>query len=307
MKTNRRRMFLLRLQAALIAAFIIVGTCIFVYPATADWFSSINHTGVLRVYEHTVNGKTAKDREQALSEARAYNASLGRNTLEDPFTNDGKGRDKVPTSEAKRYLSLLNPGDDGVMAEISIPTIGVDLPIYHGTAEQTLANGIGHLYGTALPVGGSGTHAVLTGHSGYAQSKLFTDVDKLNKGDTFDIHVEGQTLRYQVDQITTVLPDDLSALQTVPGKDYVSLVTCTPIGVNSHRLLVRGVRVPSSPAANTQQPSLSANTGVAFPWWALALLVALAVGWWIVANCEPPVARKHIRVYHAHTREREYA
>ena len=291
-----RRTVWLRVQAVIIALLIVVGAGVALYPYAADWFSALNHTGVLRVYEGTVGGQNDAGRRRALAAAHAYNAQLVRNTFEDPFTGDGKGRNTVPTAEAKRYLSLLNPAGDGVMAEIDIPTINVDLPVYHGTAEEVLAKGAGHLYGTSLPVGGSGTHAVLTGHSGYPQATLFTHLEKLSKGDTFDIHVEGETLRYQVDQIKTVLPTDLSALQTVPGKDYVTLVTCTPIGVNTHRLLVRGTRIPyvAPPAAHT--PPYPVRPSVPFPWWALGMVAALTLGWWIVANAVPPdPPRRHAR------------
>ena len=143
------------------------------------------------------------------------------------------------------YLEVLNT--DGIMGRLTIPKIGVDLPIYHGSSEESLQKGVGHIESTSLPIGGEYRHAVLTGHRGLPNAELFTRLDELTVGDTFYIHVLDRTLAYQVDQITTVEPDEMETLRAVPGEDYVTLVTCTPYGVNTHRLLVRGTRVPYTP------------------------------------------------------------
>ena len=145
---------------------------------------------------------------------------------------------------AESYNELLNLHGSGLMGYVEIPKIDVNLPIYHGTSEEVLQKGIGHLVGSSLPIGGEGFHSVLTGHSGLAGAKLFSDLDQLVPGDTFFLHILGETLAYEVTEINTVLPYETELLLAVPGEDLCTLVTCTPYGVNSHRLLVRGSRVP---------------------------------------------------------------
>jgi sortase A len=157
------------------------------------------------------------------------------------------------------------------MARIRIPAIDVDLPVFHGTADATLARGIGHLYGSALPVGGPGTHAVLTGHNGFVQATLFDDIDQLTDGDTIVVSVAGEDLYYEVDQTLTVLPDEADALRQEPGHDYLTLVTCTPTGVNTHRLLVRAERVEAPSEEQTRSIIADDTASAGFPWWALAI------------------------------------
>ena len=191
--------------------------------------------------EETVAGWPYPQAENELKDARAYNrdlASHGQYILgeaKDPFTQT-----KGSVSD-KRYLSMLNAGE-GVMGSVSIPRIGVDLPIYHGTSESTLELGAGHLYGSSLPVGGKGTHAVITGHRGLVKALMFTRLDELKKGDSFYIKVMGETLGYKVDRVSVIEPSDVSRLKIVRGEDRVTLMTCTPYGVNTHRLLVSGLR-----------------------------------------------------------------
>lgn len=175
------------------------------------------------------------------------------------------------------YAQQLTVG--GVMAYVDIPKINVYLPVQHGTDADTLERAVGHVVGTSLPVGGSSTHAVLSAHSGMASSKLFSDIDQLTEGDTFYIHVLGDTLAYKVDAIHTVLPTDTSLLQIEDGKDYVTLVTCTPFGINTHRLLVRGHRIPYTPeqatAAAAEKPAASS--------WTQHYLTGLGIGLGAVA------------------------
>ena len=147
----------------------------------------------------------------------------------------------------KEYESLLSVLDDGMMGYVEIPAIHVNVPIYHYTSEEVLAKGVGHLYGTSLPVGGENTHSVITGHTGLMDAMIFTDLDKVQKGEYFEIHVLNETIYYEVDEIQVVLPDELNYLSIEEGEDLVTLVTCTPYGVNSHRLLVRGHRVYEIP------------------------------------------------------------
>ncbi len=175
------------------------------------------------------------------------------------------------------YAQQLTVG--GVMAYVDIPKINVYLPVQHGTDADTLERAVGHVVGTSLPVGGSSTHAVLSAHSGMASSKLFSDIDQLTEGDTFYIHVLGDTLAYRIDAINTVLPTDTSLLQIEDGKDYVTLVTCTPFGVNTHRLLVRGHRVPYVP----EQEATAAAEKPAASSWTQHYLTGLGIGLSVVA------------------------
>ena len=175
------------------------------------------------------------------------------------------------------YAQQLTVG--GVMAYVDIPKINVYLPVQHGTDVDTLERAVGHVVGTSLPVGGSSTHAVLSAHSGLASSKLFSDIDQLTEGDVFYIHVLGDTLAYEVDSIHTVLPTDTSLLQIEDGKDYVTLVTCTPFGVNTHRLLVRGHRIPYTP----EQEATAAAEKPAASSWTQHYLIGLGIGLGVVA------------------------
>lgn len=178
------------------------------------------------------------EKEQMLADARAYNQEmLGNIDLIDPFS-------QTNTEIDERYQNLLNVDGSGMMGYIRIPKIKVELPIYHGTSETVLQAGVGHFWGTSLPVGGESTHTVLTGHRGLPTKTLFTNMDKLKVGDIFYIKVLGETLAYQIDQILTVLPEETEALSIEPGQDYATLVTCTPYAINTHRLLVRGERIP---------------------------------------------------------------
>ena len=191
--------------------------------------------------------------EDALAAARAYNAKLARSGQPvlgeaiDPFSaaqggSRAKGEDSA-ASKDKEYQSLLDSGDE-VMGTIKIPKISVNLPIYHGTSQTALASGAGHLYGSSLPVGGDGTHSVITGHRGLVNAMMFTRLDEMKTGDFFYIEVMGETLGYEVDRITVINPDDTSQLKIVPGEDRVTLMTCTPYGVNTQRLLIFGHREP---------------------------------------------------------------
>ncbi|MCL2464296.1 MAG: class C sortase, partial [Micrococcales bacterium] len=169
------------------------------------------------------------------------------------------------------YNTLLNVDGTGLMGVLRIPRIRLSLPIYHGTSQQELDRGVGHLYGSSLPVGGAGTHAVLTGHSGVPQSTLFTGVHDLKLGDIMQVQILDEVLTYQVDQIKVVDPDNTTDLQRTPGKDYLTLVTCTPIGVNSQRLLVRGIRIPTPESATSQALAVQSTPMPGFPWWTLGM------------------------------------
>ena len=201
--------------------------------------------------------------------AREYNARLADNqgVIGDGFSEDDE-RDE-------EYESLLNPYETGMMGYIQIPKIDVELPIYHGTKESVLQVGIGHLKNTSLPVGGDATHAVLTGHRGLPSRMLFTDLDQMKNGDIFYIKILGENFAYEVDQIQTVLPEETEGLQIVEGQDSITLITCTPYGVNTHRLLVRGHRVPYEEAIQMEPDEV--DRGIKVPFEVKVLLIGLGI------------------------------
>ncbi len=214
----------------------LAGCALLAYPTVSQWWNARHQSNVVADYASQVEDLDDEAVEQELRRARTYNRDLTDVVaLTDPFVSEG-------TVDTTEYNSLLQATDDGVMGYIEIPKIHVLLPIYHGTSTEVLAKGVGHLPETSLPVGGESTHAVLAGHSGMSSARLFTDLPKLAEGDVFYIHVYDRTLTYTVDQIKTVTPTDTKDLTIVSGQDYVTLVTCVPVTVNSHRLLVRGTR-----------------------------------------------------------------
>lgn len=208
------------------------------YPFLADYLFENRQDSIITAYESAVDDAQDEELEEMLDAARQYNESLlnGNVELHDPFTESVIGYDE------EDYYALLNLDGTGIMGYISIPCINVYLPIYHGTEEEVLESGVGHLEGSSLPIGGEGTHTVLTGHTGLSSAKLFTDLTLLEEGDVFFLTVLGEKIAYEVDQILVVEPSDTSALQIESGMDYCTLLTCTPYGINTHRLLVRGKR-----------------------------------------------------------------
>ena len=212
---------------------LVTGLFLLLYPSFSDWWNSWVQTKLISNYNEVVAKLDTEDYTALWDSARAYNGDLwGRNN---PYL--------LEESQRERYNGLLNPAGDGIMGYVQIPDIDVALPIYHGTDELVLQTAIGHLDWTSLPVGGAGTHCVISGHRGLPSARLFTDLDKVMVGDVFMLHVLDETLTYEVDQIRIVEPDETDELQLQAGKDLCTLVTCTPYGVNSHRLLVRGHRV----------------------------------------------------------------
>lgn len=221
----------------LISAVLFLSGCgMLLYPTISNWLSSRHQSELYVAYTDQVAELDDGDAEAELERARDYNDQLADQVklVSDPF-RDGN-------ADASEYASLLNVTPAGVMGYVEIPSIGVFLPIYHGVSNDILMKGVGHLPETSMPVGGPSTHAVLAGHSGMSGARLFTDLPKLREGDVFYIHVYDRDLTYTVDQVKKVAPTNTSELQIVDGEDYVTLVTCVPVGVNSHRLLVRGKR-----------------------------------------------------------------
>lgn len=241
---------------------LIVGFCvgliISLYPLISNIYSRRNQIQVINDYTEDIKEIDTKQIAKELELANAYNRKLNQTiVLTDPF--DPSAIDMADDV----YYDILNYTDDGVMAYINIPKIDVNLPIYHGTDSEHMLKGVGHLVGTSFPVGGVDTHAVLSAHSGLSTAELFTNLADLKKGDLFYIHVLDDVLAYEVDKINVVKPDETNDLKIVPGQDYVTLVTCTPYGINSHRLLVRGHRVEYNPDLEKQE-SKKANNDVWF-------------------------------------------
>lgn len=212
---------------------LIAGLSLMLYPTFSDWWNSQHQSRAISSYTSTVAQLTETDYSAYWDAANAYNQTLWNKT----------NRFYMSDEDRVAYEQVLNVSDIGIIAYIEIPKMDCRLPVYHGTSDVVLQVAIGHVEGSSLPVGGAGTHCVLSGHRGLPSAKLFTNLDKLEIGDTFMLHVLGDILTYQVDQILVVLPEDVSALALEENADLCTLITCTPYGVNSHRLLVRGHRI----------------------------------------------------------------
>ena len=223
----------------LLILILLIGLSLMLYPSFADWWNSFHSSRAIASYEEQVANIDDAQYEELWDAARDYNQSL----LHRP--NDFLLSDE----QQEIYKSLLDIGGNGIMGYIEIPMIDVMLPIYHGTKESVLQIAVGHLDWTSLPVGGAGSHCVLSGHRGLPSARLFTDLDKLKVGDVFMLHVLNEILTYEIDQILIVEPQDTDPLLIEPGKDLCTMITCTPYGINSHRMLVRGHRIESQEEA----------------------------------------------------------
>lgn len=233
-----------KISGVLFGLMFLLGFAILIYPTVSNQWNTYRQNQLISSYEELIGKMAEEDFTKEWEKANAFNDTIIHNNIfGDVFGENG---DDIKNTE---YWQILNVGNDGVMGYVSIPKINVKLSIYHGTADDVLQTGIGHLNGTKLPIGGESTHSVLAAHRGLPSARLFTDIDQLERGDMFYVHVLDETLAYQVDQILDMVDKDDSetlqkALQIEEGQDYVTLFTCTPYGVNSHRLLVRGTRVP---------------------------------------------------------------
>ena len=251
----------------LAAACFVVALGLLFYPLIGEWMNEKYHSDVETTYTAAIEKTSDTALAAQRQAAEQYNAMLANAAM----ISEG-GASAPPLA----YEEQLTVG--GVMCYVEIPKIDVYLPVQHGTDAKTLEHAVGHVAGTSLPVGGSSTHAVLSAHSGMSGAKLFSDIELLETGDIFYIHVLGGTLAYQVDNIATVLPTDTSLLQIEDGRDYVTLVTCTPFGVNTHRLLVRGHRIPYEPEKATEA---AAQTVVSS--WTRHYLTGLGIGFGVAA------------------------
>ena len=253
----------------LIGVIALGGIGLMGYPLLSNYLYEKNQADLAAFYEELAENMSPEERSDQWEKCDEYNRGLltGETFLTDPFGGEQSSTD------GSLYDSLLNLRGDGSMGSIEIPNIAGTLIIYHGTGEDALQKGAGHLHGTSLPVGGLGTHCVLSAHTGLSGKKLFTNLDQMKKGDVFYLTILGEKLAYKVDKISVVLPYETDELKIVPDEDYVTLITCTPYGINSHRLLVRGTRIPYEEAErieNEQQKGIST--------WVLMYLKAVLVG-----------------------------
>lgn len=266
MKSSKKRKMTIKDIIRLLV--LVVAFAVLLYPTVSSYVNEKNGSKVVSNYDAESVRLSNAEKEKMLEDARAYNKEMLSNIdLIDPFSQGEKSLDA-------RYESLLNIDGSGMMGYIRIPKIKVEIPIYHGTSESVLQAGVGHFWGTSLPVGGESTHTVLTGHRGLPTKTLFTNMDKLVKGDVFYIKVLDETLAYKVDQILTVLPEETEALSIVPGQDYATLVTCTPYAINTHRLLVRGHRIPYEEAVKIEK---NTSTGIELSFTTKVLIVTLGI------------------------------
>lgn len=222
-----------RLSTILLILIFLIGLSLLLYPTVSDYWNSLHQSRAIAEYAEQVANLDDDLYEGLWAAAQRYNETL----------LDKADRYDMTEEERAEYESLLNVSGNGIIGYIEIPMIQCSLPIYHGTEESVLQIAVGHIEGSSLPTGGAGTHCVLSGHRGLPSAKLFTDLDKLREGDTFLLRVLDEILTYEVDQILIVEPQDTAALEIVEGQDYCTLVTCTPYGINTHRLLVRGHRI----------------------------------------------------------------
>ena len=264
------------LSTLLLVAVFLLGVCILLYPTASDFWNSLHLTRAIGAYEDALAGMTRRDYDAAFQQAEDYNRALA--ALDAPMSEYQSLSDA-----GMDYEEILNINGVGIMGYIDIDAIGVELPIYHGTSPDVLNVAVGHLEGSSLPIGGEGSHCVLSAHRGLPSARLFTDLDQLQEGDTFTITVLDRLLTYEIDQILIVEPEQVDALAITPGEDYCTLVTCTPYGINTHRLLVRGKRVENArekahvyvPADMVQIDPLVVTPAVAAPMLAILLVFLL--------------------------------
>ena len=271
-----------KISGILFGLLFLVGFGILTYPTISDQWNTYRQSRLISSYQSTVQEMTPEDFTQEWEAAQQFNSTLTQNDIYGDVFSDDEG-DLKDTE----YWKVLNISGDGVMGYLSIPKINIKLSIYHGTSDEVLQTGVGHLNGTKLPIGGESTHSVLAAHRGLPSARLFTDIDQLEKGDMFYIHVLDETLAYQVDQILDMVDKDdhetlEKALQIEEGKDQVTLFTCTPYGVNSHRLLVRGTRVPYTGEEDATATPVDTMLKAVQNYYMLYLILGLAITFLII-------------------------
>lgn len=251
----------------LLVLMLFIGVCGLLYPSVSQYWNTKTQTRAVENYREILDSLKPEDYEAYFQEAEKYNTELSE--LSAPL---------LDYSKIKGYNNILNISGNGIMGYVSIPKLGVELPLYHGISAEVLNIACGHLEGTSLPIGGESTHSVLSAHRGLPHAKLFTELDKMEIGDTFTITVLDRTVTYQVDQIKVVRPNETDDVQIVPGEDLCTLLTCTPYGVNSHRLLVRGTRIENAaPVLHVTSNAYRIDSLVATPVVAAPILLILLI------------------------------
>ncbi len=263
-----------------VAGLVTLGLAVGLYPSAAAWTNAVNQASIIADARQDLAGLEPTASEQ-LRRAGEYNAALTAGVRLDAGGNIPVGTGTLDRS-ALEYRDLLTAGPDGLMGRVRIPGIDVDLPVYHGTSEATLLRGAGHLEGTHLPIGGVGTRAVITAHRGLANATMFTDLDRVAEGDVITVETLGQVSVYSVISIQVIEPDDTRSLRAEPGRDLLTLVTCTPLGINTHRIIVTGERITPTPPEEVD--ALRGEISAAgFPWWSVVGLGGVgAVGAYVV-------------------------
>lgn len=271
-----------KISNILFGLLFLIGFGVLVYPTVADQWNTYRQNRLISNYEKAVEELTEEDFTEEWAKAKAFNDTLTKNDLYGDVFGEDDGE-----LQSTEYWKILNVAQDGVMGYVSIPKINVKSSIYHGTGDKVLQTGIGHLNGTKLPIGGESTHSVLAGHRGLPTARLFTDIDQMKKGDMFYIHILDEVLAYQVDQILDMVDKDdhetlEKALQIEEGKDQVTLFTCTPYGVNSHRLLVRGTRVPYNGEEEVETSAVESMLKTVQNYYMIYLILGLSVTFLII-------------------------
>ena len=269
----------------------LVGLSILLYPMISNAWNEYRDSKLISKYSSSVaSDDKAENIDKMWKAAESYNEQIRQESVPDAFSI----RDGLTDST---YESLLNLNGDGMMGYVEVPVIDVSIPIYHYTTDESLEKGAGHLFGSSLPVGGKNTHCVLSAHRGLPSAKMFTDLNLVEKGDIFYLHVLGKTLAYEVDQIQTVLPEETESLAITKGEDYVTFVTCTPYAVNTHRILVRGHRVSVEAAKEIRKTEQKAKgiTNPSTPMLVLCVVAGLLIAGIIVAAVNFVQNRKHRR------------
>lgn len=264
---------------------ILLGVSIALYPQAASWFAQREQSRIIALMQEDMEKPPYDDPvvvNAELDTARAYNDALASGAIFEANTNVATGQGET-ANDIFDYDQIINTDGNGVMGRIRYDALTIDLPIYHGTSEETLKRGVGHLEGTSLPVGGVGTRSVLTAHRGLPEATLFNDLDKAKVGDVFSVSVLGEVLSYAVVEVQTVEPDQTEEILADPDRDLMTLVTCTPLGINSHRILVTGERIIPTPVGQVDAAAALPDIP-GFPWWAVfelsTVVILSAVVWW---------------------------
>ena len=276
---RKRRKRNKKIKYLIMLILFLIGAGIFLYPTISDMWNQYRNVRLITEYDTSVTDLSKSEYARLWKEAKEYNAEHPVNSIVDAFDESDQYVLTHP------YDQVLDPDGNGLMGSIEIPKINVKIAIYHGLGSDILEKGAGHIEGTSLPIGGQNTHAVLAAHRGLPGAKLFTDLDQMEIGDKFYLHILGKTLAYKVDQIKTVLPDQTKALDIVEGEDHVTLLTCTPYGVNTHRLLVRGIRTryveEENEKSETVPQKLAQTDPVKLMKSGLLIFILLVGGLWI--------------------------